>query len=239
MPSKVQAIKLFIGMVSYYRDMWPKRSQSLAPLTDLTSKNVPFKWKEHHQVAFEETKRLLCAEVMLSYPDFTQPFHIYTDARDIQLGAVITQNDKPLAFYSRKLNSAQRRYTTGEQELLSIVETLREFRNTLLGHQIIVHTDHKNLTYEKSTSDRIMRWRLFLEEYGPEFRYIQGKKNFIADALSRLDKSEEDISEATSDPQMLAVFLNSQETVELDLFPDIEIMAECFGGNVTEEQKKI
>ena len=70
---------------------------------------------------------------------------------------------------------------------MSIVETLREFRNILLGYKIIVHTDHKNLTYAKSTSDRVMRWRLLIEEFGPEFRHIKGKHNLIADAISRLE----------------------------------------------------
>jgi hypothetical protein len=55
------------------------------------------------------------------------------------------QNDRPRAFYSRKLNSAQKRYTTVKQELLSIVETLKEFKNILLGQKLIAHTDHKNL----------------------------------------------------------------------------------------------
>ena len=81
----------------------------MAPLTDLTSKNKPFKWKEEHQKAFEAVKAAIVKDVMLSYPDFYQPFHIYTDASDVQLGAVITQNDKPLAFYSRKLNRSQRK----------------------------------------------------------------------------------------------------------------------------------
>jgi hypothetical protein len=75
--------------------------------------------------------------------------------------------NNPIIFYSRKLNSAQQRYTTGEQELLSIVETLREFRNILVGYKVIVHTDHTNLTYAKSTSDRVLRWRLLIEEFGP------------------------------------------------------------------------
>jgi hypothetical protein len=68
---------------------------------------------------------------------------VYTDASNKQLGALIMQEGKPLAFYSRKLSSAQTHYTRGEQELLrSIVETLKEFRNILLGQQDIVHTDH-------------------------------------------------------------------------------------------------
>ena len=81
----------------------------------------------------------------MAFPDFTKDFHVYSDSSDYQLGAVIMQDDQPLAFYSRKLNSAQKRYTTGKQELLSIVETLKEFKNILLGQKLIVHTDHKNL----------------------------------------------------------------------------------------------
>jgi hypothetical protein len=109
--------------------------------------------------------KIIFQEVMLTFPDFSKPFHIYTDARDTQLGAVIAQDDKPIAFYSIKLDSAQKRYTTGEQELLSKVETLREFRNIILGYKIKVHTDHKKITYAKSTSDRVMRWRLLIEEF--------------------------------------------------------------------------
>ena len=72
---------------------------------------------------------MVSKEVILAYPDWTQPFIMHTDASDFQLGTVISQNDKPIAFFSRKLNSAQRNYTTTEKELLSIVECLKEFRN--------------------------------------------------------------------------------------------------------------
>ena len=128
-------------------------------------------------------------EVLKGYPDFNAPLKIHNDASKLQLGAVISQKGKPIAFYSRKMNNSQQNYTTTEKELLSIVETLKEFRNILLGHQIKVYTDHKNLTYKHFNTERVMRWRLILEEFGPELKYIKGENNVVSDALSRLEKS--------------------------------------------------
>jgi hypothetical protein len=158
---------------------------------------------------------------MLNFPDFSNPFHIYTDASDKQLGAVIKQNKKPIAFYSRKLNSAQQRYTIGEQELLSIVETLRDFHNNLLGYKIIVHTDHKKITYAKSTSDKVMRWYLLIEEFGPEFRHIKGKHNLIADALSRLDYDASSKESTLEKPTALcmAAIISRTEIINDELSP--------------------
>jgi hypothetical protein len=68
----------------------------------------------------------------------------------------MSQNGKPIAFYSRKMNGAQQNYTVTEKELLSIVATLKEFRNVLLGQQITVFTDHKNLTCTNFNTERVM-----------------------------------------------------------------------------------
>jgi hypothetical protein len=92
----------------------------------------------------------------------------------------------PIAFYSWKPTSPQTRYTTAERELLAIVETLQEFPNILLGQKIIVHTDHKNLTHQTFITERVMRWRRIKQEYGPEFLYVKGEHNVVADALSKL-----------------------------------------------------
>ena len=100
---------------------------------------------------------------------------------------MITQGNKPIAFYSRKLNPAQTRYTTTEKELLSIVEVCKEFRTILLGQQLTIYTDHENLTYKHFNTDRVMRWRLFLEEYSPNIIWLKGQSNIVADALSRLE----------------------------------------------------
>ena len=142
-------------MVNYYRDMWRRRSHLLAPLSALLSKKKSkWDWTEECEKSFQEMKEVMSEETLLAFPDFNKTFHIYTDASDYQLGGVIMQEGKPLAFYSRKLNDAQKRYTTGEQELLGIVETLKEFRHILLGQHIVVHTYHKNIVYGNLTNDR-------------------------------------------------------------------------------------
>jgi RNase H-like domain found in reverse transcriptase len=137
--------------------MWPQRSHLLSPLSSLTSAKTKWEWTKEWQTAFDDIKRLIAKETLLTYPNFKKPFEIHTGASKVQLGACISQGGKPVAFHSRKLNPAQTRYTTTERELLSIEETLKEFRNILLRQQIIVHTDHANLTYKHFNSDRVMR----------------------------------------------------------------------------------
>jgi hypothetical protein len=97
-PITCKELRRFIGMVNYYRDMWVRRSSLLAPLRCMTSKNVKFVWTDVHQKAFEDVKKVICREVMLTFPYFSKPFHIYTDASDTQLGADITQDEKILHF---------------------------------------------------------------------------------------------------------------------------------------------
>ena len=153
--------------------MYIRRSHILASLARLTSKTVKWVWTDIEQKAFDTIKQVISQEVLLAYPNFNKKFTIHTDASNLQLGAVISQDNKPIAFYSQKLNPAQRRYTTTKQELLAIVETLKEFKNILLGQQIKIFTDHKNLTYKKFNTNRVMRWRLVIKEFGPELHFIQ------------------------------------------------------------------
>jgi len=111
--------------------------------------------------------------VLSAYPNFDKEFHIHTDASKTQLGAVISQEGRPIAFYSRKLSPTQTRYTTTERELLAIVETLKEFKNILLGQQITIFTDHKKIISENSQIERVLRWRLLIEGFSPKLVHWQ------------------------------------------------------------------
>jgi hypothetical protein len=202
-PTTNKQLRRFLGMVNFYRDIWKKRSHILAPLNDLSAstskikgskgkKAIKFVWEQKHQDAFIAAKEMIKSEVKLAFPDFNKPFHLYTDASDIQLGATLVQDGKPLGFYTRKLNSAQLNYTVGEKELLGIVEGLKTFKGVIRGQDLTIHTDHMNLLYQKLPSQRMMRWRLLLEEFHPKVVHIKGIDNDAADALSRLDMTNKE-----------------------------------------------
>jgi hypothetical protein len=197
-PNNVKQLRRVLGIVQYYRDIWEKRTDLLAPLTDLVAecgttkkkrKAKPWRWEAEHEDAFQKIKHIIARDVVLAYPDFSKEFLIYTDASKRQLGGVITQDNRPIAFFSRKLTKAQEKYTVTELELLSIVEILKEFKGMLLGFKVRVMTDHINLTSKNLglDSDRVLRWRLLLNEFDVQIDYIKGENNTVADAISRLD----------------------------------------------------
>jgi hypothetical protein len=200
--NNVKELSHFLGMVQYYRDMWARHSEMLAPLTDLVgkcretkttrmnkTKKKPWQWDPIHQQAFDDVKAAIAKGTVLAYPDFSKPFEIYTDTSSTQLGAVITQDNRPIAFFSRKLSKTQQKYSVTEIEILAIVETLKEFKGMLWGEDINVYTDDKNFTRDALglTSDRVYCWLLLLEEYAPEIIYIKGIRNTVADAILQLE----------------------------------------------------
>jgi hypothetical protein len=143
-PTGVRELRHILGMVQYYRDLWARRSNMLAPLTSLVgeggqtkstktkgNKKVPWHWDEVHQRAFDHVKFTIVKDVVLAYPDYSKVFEIYTDASSKQLGAVITQDNRPIAFFSWKLSDTQHKYSVTKIELQAIVETLKEFKGML------------------------------------------------------------------------------------------------------------
>ena len=142
-------MQIFIGVINCHRYIWPRQSHVLAPLTRLTSIKIKFKWAQVEQYSFDKIKRIVACDTLLTYTGFDKTFKIHADAGAFQLGAVISQNSKPIDFYGRKLTNAQQWYTVTEREILIIVETLKYFITILPGQRLIIYTYHKTLTCKK------------------------------------------------------------------------------------------
>ena len=130
---------------------------------------------------------MVSAKTLLTCPYWKIPFIVPTDANDKQLGAVISQNKKPIAFFSRQLTNSQLDYTTTKKELIAIVQFLKKICGILFGYEINVFSCHTNLVYAATLSEykNVMRWRLIIEEFGPNIHHIAGVDKVVSDILSR------------------------------------------------------
>lgn len=195
-PSTLTELRSFIGMVSYYRKFIRRFADLAAPLHQLTKKEAAWQWTDVHQQAFEQLKRKLTEAPLLAMPDATKKYIVVTDASDHGLGAVLMQEypegNRPLAFLSRTLRPTEKTYSPYDQEMLGIVYALGQWRHYLEGAPggVEVWTDHQPATHVMTqrtlsrTQTRYMKSG-YLQSIGPTMKYIKGKLNVVADALSR------------------------------------------------------
>ena len=142
----------------------------------------------------------MCQEVTLKFPDFTKPFVLTTDASDECIGGVLQQRSgednalRPLSYFSRKLNPAEKNYAVIEREALAIMYGLQVNRPLILGYPVEIHTDHRPLVWllqVASPVGKIARWQTILSEYDFSISHIPGKDNIVADYLSRMKAQKE------------------------------------------------
>ena len=192
-PTNAKAIKSFLGLASFYRKFIKDFAHIASPMSDLLKENTPFEWGEKQNSAFLELKDKLSNPPVLTYPNFDKEFYLYCDASAIGIGSVLMQhNDKnqlqPIAYYSRKLNKAEKEYSVTDKEALAVIASLKHFRYIIFGYKIQVYTDHAAITEifkNPQLSGKRARWHLIACEYDITLHYIPGSKNIIADALSR------------------------------------------------------
>ena len=192
-PQTVKEVRSFVGMASYYRKFIPNFSGVASPLTDLTRKRASFQWTDVCQKAFETLKYALSSAPLLAHPDLKQPFHLYTDASQYAIGAVLTQTfpegERVIQYLSKRLSDGQMKWATIEREAFAIVFSINKLRPYLLGSKFTVYTDHKplrSLFTSEMKNARIQRWAIILSEYGCDIKYKTGKTNIPADMLSRI-----------------------------------------------------
>ncbi|KAJ1332481.1 hypothetical protein BSLG_008783 [Batrachochytrium salamandrivorans] len=194
-PRKLRDIQVLLGFANFYRTLIPDYSNMTCHLTKLLKKDAPFSWGADQEKSISDLKKAFSNSSFLAHPCDSKPFILETDASDFAISGVLSQFDdldqiRPVAFYARQMNSAERNYEIYDKELLAIVDSFKHWRHLLQGglHPVTVLCDHKSLEYFMSTKKltrRQARWSLELSEYDFSITHRPGKLNGRADALSR------------------------------------------------------
>ena len=224
-PKNVKQLKSFLGLAGFYRKFIKDFSKIAGPLYDLFKKDKKFVWDDKCQQAFDTLKHALVNAPLLGYPRYGQPFILYTDASAYSVGYVLAQNqdnvEHPICYGGRSLSRGQRNYTTTEREALAVLHGLAQCDAYLRGNRFTVVTDHANLPYlfkTKTSSGRIARWVLKVQEYTFDIEHRSGLSIPHADCLSRRKYPKEtykDSDFSTSDT------CTSQATQTDDVIPSV------------------
>ena len=202
-PTNLQELIAFLGAVQYYSRFIPQMSTLVEPLNRLrTAKEWKFDVEEQH--SFDELKKILMSNQVLTFYDPDLPLRVDCDASSYGLGAVLSHVvdgiDRPIEFISRTLKSAERNYSQIEKEALSIVWSIKRFHRYLYARPFELYTDHKPLEFilhpnkqipEMATS-RIQRWAIILSAYQYTIKYRSTNKHCNADLCSRYPLPETD-----------------------------------------------
>ncbi|XP_028299789.1 uncharacterized protein LOC114461699 [Gouania willdenowi] len=191
-PQNVSEVRQFVGLASYYRRFVENFATIARPLHELTQKYARFHWTPECQEAFDRLKKMLTSAPVLGYPLDDGDFFLDTDASDWGIGAVLSQvqgeEERVLAYGSRRLSATEQNYCTTRRELLAVVEFTTHFRQYLLGRPFTVRTDHSSLrwlTRLREPEGQLARWLEKLAEYDFQVIHRPGKNHQNADALSR------------------------------------------------------
>lgn len=187
-PTTVTEVRSFLGLVGYYRKFVKDFLKIAVPLTELTRKTVPFEWTEDREKSFIELKERLVTTPILTLPDGTEDFVIYSDVSFKGLGYVLMQHGKVIAYASRQLKLHEKNYPTHDLELAAVIFALKLWRHYLYGASCEIYTDHKSLKFlfiQKELNLRQRRWLELMKDYDLTIQYHSGKATVVADALSR------------------------------------------------------
>lgn len=191
-PSSSRQVRAFLGLTGYYRKFVATYSQIAIPLTDLLKKGN-FHWNEEAEKVFNELKIKMTTTPVLRYPNFNRPFIVETDTCDYGIGAVLTQDERPLAYFSKKISDRRQHTSTYAKELLAVVEAVSKWLHYLLGSKFIVRTDHHSLKNLLKQTVQTPDQHFFLSKllgYDFTIEYKRGRDNIVADALSRQMEEE-------------------------------------------------
>lgn len=192
-PNTIKQVRRFMGMTGWYRRYIHNYAAITAPITDVLKKADRFIWTPEAQTSFETLKQCLTTAPILTHPDFSQPFFVQCDASMSGVGGVLFQvrdgEEHPIAYMSKKLNTAQKNYSITELECLAAILCIEKFRCYIEGMEFTVITDHAALKWlmsQKELTGRLGRWSLKLQPHTFKIEHRKGAANIVPDTLSRM-----------------------------------------------------
>lgn len=196
-PKSVVQLQSVLGMINYYGKFVPNLSTVLSPLYNLLKKDVKWSWNEIHEAAFKKIKQLLTSAPVLVHYNPNYELKLTTDASPYGIGGVLSHimpngEERPIAYSSRTLSSAEKGYSQIEREGLAIIFGLCKFNQYLYGRPFTLVSDNKPLLaifnpmkgIPQYSANRLRRWAVILSNYQYKLQYIKSKEN-CADFLSR------------------------------------------------------
>ena len=189
-PSDKKGVERLLGTINYLAKFIPDMSTKTLLIRDLLKRDVAFEWGPSQDKAFQEIKHTLSVAPVLAFYDVTKPVVITCDASKSGLGAALLQENKPIAYASRALSDAEKRYAQIKKELLAVVFAFRKFHQYTYGKEAHVESDHKPLEMivKKPLAEappRLQRMLLQLQKYSFDLKFRPGKDMVLADTLSR------------------------------------------------------
>ena len=198
-PQNVQQLRSYLGLIHYYHNFLSNISSLLTPLHELTRIDTEWKWGAIHQNAFEQSKALLSSSKVLAHYDPQLPIIVSSDASAYGIGSVLSHrmpdgSEKPVAFATRSLSPAEKKYAQLEKEALALIFGVTKFHKYLCGRSFTLQSDHRPLlgllkqdrVISAMASARIQRWALTLSNYEYTLEYMPGSRISHADCMSRL-----------------------------------------------------
>ncbi|GJU14608.1 RNA-directed DNA polymerase [Tanacetum coccineum] len=186
-PKSMHDVRSFHGLASFYRRFIRNFSSMVAPITDCL-KQPKFVWTLESQKAFDALKKAVTAAPVLALPNFEHVFQVECDASGLGIGGVLSQQNRPIAFFSEKFNDSRKRYSTYDKEFYAIVRSLEYWRHYLLPNEFILYSDHQALRFiqgQAKLKPRHAKWVEMLQDFSFVIRHKAGSANTVADALSR------------------------------------------------------
>lgn len=223
-PESRKELKGFLGLAGFYRSFIQNFAKICQPLNKLTSEAVPFQWDDACETAFAVLKEKLSSKPVLSFPKLGEPFIVEVDASNHAVGGVLSQvgNDNclhPVAYFSTALHTSQKNWSATTMEAFALVCAVRHWRVYLAGTSFVLNSDHNPLTHLREQKDprgKFARWLSELEEFNYSIRYIPGKLNIKADALSR-NKGASEVQPTTDFEQNIYALFGNADSFHVQL----------------------